>query len=381
MDADKRDFKHDTAIRLPFARAIRERDSLNILKTIESDPAVAEIGPFHAADLDAVTAIAPPAQAFLRSGWFEAADPGFSIVGARRADGTPVFALPLVDRKIGPFSIKQLAGSYWPFRSAPIADNLADSELAAIIGEDAFQHALGRVWRYGPVYSDDPAARRLMALAPGQGWHVVRKSLATCYELDLAALRAAGSWPKGSTARKTRARERKLGDHGEVGYRFFDGTGLDAQTMDAMAAVEANSWLARLDDGGDTKFLDPERRKIWETLSRDAALAPMLFGSLMSVGETPIAFTFGLEIGNRRYYIANNYHEDYAKFGPGKLSLYKDFEVATERGVGTISWGAGDAGYKTDMGAEPGPEILDLLFVRGGALAALLRPLFLRTGQ
>ncbi|MGP1284109.1 MAG: GNAT family N-acetyltransferase [Parasphingopyxis sp.] len=367
-------------MRLRFARVSRERFRLNIHRTVETDPAVADIGAFGAADLDAVTAVAHPAQAFLRSGWFEAADPGFSIVGARRSDGAPVFALPIASRAIGPFTVRQVAGSYWPFRSAPIAADLADRELAAIIGAGAFRKALGPVWRYGPVYSDDPAARRLMALAPAQGWHVIRKPLGICYELDLAALRAAGPWPKGSTARKARARERKLGEQGSVEYRFFDGTGLDARTMDAIAAVEADSWLARLDSGGDTKFLNPERRRIWAALSRDPVLAPMLFGSLMTVGDTPIAFTFGLEVGGRRYYIANSYREDHAKFGPGKLSLYKDFENATERGVGTISWGAGDAGYKTDMGAEAGPEILDLLFVRGRMLTALLRPVFLRMG-
>jgi hypothetical protein len=47
--------------------------------------------------------------------------------------------------------------------------------------------------------------------------------------------------------------------------------------------------------------------------------------------------------------------------------------------VETIGWGAGDPGYKSEMGARPGPDILDLLFVRG-PLAALARPLWRSRG-
>ncbi|QLC21138.1 GNAT family N-acetyltransferase [Parasphingopyxis sp. CP4] len=336
------------------------------------------LAPFDAADINAVAAAADPAQAHLTAAWFGAADPDYSVIGARRDDGSPLLAIPFQTRSMGPFTVNQVAGSYWPFRSFPIAADLRDNELAAFLADPGFARAAGRIWRMGPIYSDDPTASRLIALAPAQGWQVIRKPLAQCYELDLAAIRAAGPWPKGSTARKNRARERKLAGDGAVEYRFFDGTKIDDTLMEAMAAIEAKSWLAQLDGGGDTKFLDPKIREIWSRIARDPGLAPKLFGSLMTAQDKPIAFTFGLEIKDRRYYIANNYDADYAKFGPGKLLLYKDFEQATERNIGTISWGAGDAGYKTDMGAAPGPDIVDLLFVRGRALAALLRPIFLR---
>jgi len=104
----------------------------------------------------------------------------------------------------------------------------------------------------------------------------------------------------------------------------------------------------------------------------------MLFGSVMTVGGAPAAFTFGIAAGSTRYYIANNYDERYTHFGAGRVLLYKDFERAAEQGVTRISWGLGDAGYKTEMGAAPGPELLDLLFVRGGVSAALARPLWKR---
>ena len=39
-----------------------------------------------------------------------------------------------------------------------------------------------------------------------------------------------------------------------------------------------------------------------------------------------------------------------------------------------ISWGVGDAGYKSEMGAQPGEHLIDLLFVRNALLARLLSP-------
>lgn len=358
----------------------RERVRLNILKAIESELPTIDVAPFSASELDAVTAAAHPAQAFLTSSWFGATGQSYAIIGARRPDGTPIAAMPLTERSIGPFRINEIPGSYWPFRSFPLAENVSAAELAMMLSSNEMQQAMGRLFRFGPVYSNDPTASRLIPIAKANGWHVIQKTLATCYELDLAALYAAGPWPKGSTARKNRARERKLSADSELGYRFLIGSEIDAASMAAMAAVEANSWLATLNSGGDTKFLDPNSRAIWEKLMADPALSQSLFASLMTVGETPIAFSFGLEVENCRYYIANNYDDSFSKFGPGKLLLYKDFEFAAERGIGKISWGAGDAGYKTEMGAKPGPEIQDLLFVRGKALAMLLRPLFLRAG-
>ena len=100
-----------------------------------------------------------------------------------------------------------------------------------------------------------------------------------------------------------------------------------------MAQIEAESWLGTLADGGDTKFRDPEMRRYWEDICTDPVLAAMLFGSLMWIGDTPAAFTFGIEAGPVRYYIANNYDQRFNQFGAGRVLLYDDFARAGERGV------------------------------------------------
>jgi len=58
--------------------------------------------------------------------------------------------------------------------------------------------------------------------------------------------------------------------------------------------------------------------------------------------------------------------------------LYDDFTGAAERGLARIDWGLGDGGYKRQMGAEEASSVSDLLFVRGAALAAILKPLWMR---
>jgi CelD/BcsL family acetyltransferase involved in cellulose biosynthesis len=330
------------------------------------------VAPVGAEGFDAVAAAAHPSHDFLRWAWFEAAAPGrIQAIAAHRDGGGPIAAIPFLPA--GRFSPARIPGSYWPYRSFPVAADVTSAQMTAMLAHSSLRSALGRVWRLGPVFADDPTAARLIEAAPAGGWTALVRSLGTSFELNLATLQ-----PKGATLRKNRARERALEEIGPVEWRFFSGEEWTAADRDAIAAVEANSWLAGLGSGADTKFLDPECRRIWERAAADPAIARMLRCSLLTVGDAPVAFTFGLEVGKVRYMIANNYDGRFAKCGPGKLLLYRDFAAAAERGIARIGWGAGDPGYKSEMGAAPGPEILDLLFVRGTALAALLRPFWSR---
>jgi len=347
-----------------------------------SGPASAAVSVARGDDalLDEVAGAADRAHRFLRAQWFRSTDDDLETLAACRADGTSLVAIPLTRRRIGPLTLAEVAGPYWPFRSFPISADAHDEELVAMLADSAAQRFLGRAWRLGPAYAGDPTADRLARLAGLAGWRVLERQLGNVFELDLAALRAEGEWPRAKTLRKNRWRERRLAEFGELAYCSFTGADWKAAHRDAMAEVERASWLAGLGEGGDTKFADAACRATWEAIAADQVLAPMLFGSLMTIGGEPAAFTFGLEAGATRYYIANNYNEKFGRFGPGKILLYRDFAECLDRGVSRISWGAGDAGYKSEMGAEASPAIRDLLFVRGAALAALIRPLFERGG-
>jgi CelD/BcsL family acetyltransferase involved in cellulose biosynthesis len=324
--------------------------------------------PATAADADAVAEIADPAHRFLRGAWAEAAGP-VRRWAALRGDGSPLALFPLVPRRLGPLEMREVAGCYWPFRSVAVAADAGPAELAAMLGAPELKRALGSVWRLGPTFDDDPGATRLVEAARAAGWSVLTRPLGTCFEIDVAALQAEGPWPSASAMKKNRWREKQLAKAGLVKLHSFSGATWCAADREAIAAIERNSWLARLGHAAAFQFADPSRRLYWEKVAADPVIARMIFGTILSVGGTPAAFGFGLQVGATRYQIANNFDERFSAHSAGRTLLLKDFEQAAAAGVRRISWGSGDAGYKSEIGAQPGPAIVDLLFVRPKLLA------------
>ena len=52
------------------------------------------------------------------------------------------------------------------------------------------------------------------------------------------------------------------------------------------------------------------------------------------------------------------------RFNIGKLVNYRSMDDAIAAGQRSLDLGAGDSGYKSEMGATEGYELVDLLFVR-----------------
>lgn len=311
---------------------------------------------------------------FLRAAWFEAAaDSSLMTLVARRHDGEAAAAIPLVARRPKAARLSEIPGSYWPFRSLPLAADCTDAELQALLASPS----LGRAWRWGPVPADDPALVRIAGLAPDCGWTALRRRLATTYRVDLKRLTGEGAWPSTKTLRKNRWLERRLAEQGELEFATVSGPAWSDEALETLAAIEAESWVAQK---GDTKFVNPAMRRVWARILRDPELAAMLSCSILRVGDIPAAFTFSVTSGRTRYYIANGYSDRFAAGSPGRILLYRDFADAAAAGIETIGWGAGDPGYKTEMGAEPGAELVDCLFVRGRILGALARPFWERRG-
>ena len=340
--------------------------------------AVAAVEPGASTALDLAAAADSETHAFLRAAWFAAGagmSPPATLVARDSASGEPFAAIPLVKRRLGPLSIRQVPGSYWPYRSFPVAADATEAELAILLASDQARRALGFAWRVGPIYADDPSLPRLAAAARQSGWSVLARRLGVAYVVDLKALFRAGPWPSTKTLRKNRWLERRLAEGGELHFRKVSGGDWCRETFDELAAIEAESWVARQSGKGDTKFLDVRNRRIWEEAVADPLIADRLSCSILRIGGEPAAFTFSLRCGATLYFIANSYGERFAQGSPGRVLLYRDFQEAGADGVETIGWGAGDPGYKSEMGAQPGPDILDLLIVRG-PFAALARPLW-----
>ncbi|WEK42791.1 MAG: GNAT family N-acetyltransferase [Candidatus Sphingomonas colombiensis] len=326
-----------------------------------------------ASAIDLVAEAAAPTHRFLRHQWYAAALKAYG--GAARTllvsvEDVPALALPMVVAGPAWLKMAMVPGSYWPFRSFPIAESAGLEVLEAALATLARQiNAL----RIGPVYQDDPAAAALVEVARARGWAVVERTVAQSFLLDMVAARAEGAWPRNSTLRKNRFHEKHLGAHGELDWRFLSGNDWPT-AFEALATVEQASWIADRTDGSDAKFTDTGHGAFWRSLADDATLAAMMRGALLSVDGRPAAFSFDLDIGGLRYAIANSYDPAYAKHSPGKLLYYRNLVDALAGGTTRVDWGAGDSGYKSVIGATPGPMIRDWLLLPPG-LPARLAPL------
>lgn len=339
------------------------------------------------ADLDTLAASADPARAFLRRAWYKA-DAGFGLCTllARRRDGTPVVAIPT--RPFGPMVMRARAvsSSYWPFRSFPMAKDATDAEIAALLDCAIIQRALGPTLRIGPVYNDDPAVVRLSRVAQSMGWTVITRVLGQTFIQDVSsggAGQAVGqAWASKSRQRKVRAYERKLEEaHGPLTVRTFSGPDWNPAVVADLRMIEANSWVGTTTDLSGAKFLNPANLAHWQTAISDSVLAQQLSATILYASGKPIAFSFDLRSGNVQYGIASSYHETMAKFSPGQIVTQRLIARSIAHGVTSIDWGSGDSGYKRALGAEPGAQIIDLLFVRGQVLAAALKPRWEMTGE
>ncbi|TFI58599.1 GNAT family N-acetyltransferase [Sphingomonas parva] len=332
------------------------------------------------AEIDAAAARADSRHLFLRRAWYAASErPGARTLIACRADGSIVAALPTLPGLAG--ALREVPGGYWPFRSFPIASDLGDDELGALLASPPARRVLGPVWRIGPVYADDPTLVRLLRVCRGAGWTALPRRIAPSFRLDMAALRREGTWPRGSTLKKNRFHEKHLASHGALEWRFVSGSDWTPALFEALAEVERKSWIASETDGSDAKFMAPQHRRIWEGAARDPVLARAMRAAILSVDGTPAAFSFDLDAGALKYAIANSYDPRLAKHSPGKCLYYRNLVEALDRGIETVDWGAGDSGYKRTIGAEPGPDLVDVLFVRRPIPAALLGPLWRASGR
>ena len=320
--------------------------------------------------LDRLAASLDPDHEFLRAAWFRAAGADATLL-AKSADGRPLAAFPTTSAGPAAVGARAVVGAYWPFRAIPVSPQLNDADLESLLADPRTRAALGPLWRMGPFYEDDPAGARLLEAAPKAGWTLLSRSLGSTYLLEVAELQAQGPWPRPSTLKRIRNYERQLGD---VRYERISGDGWSAEVFDALAEVEAASWIASRTDGSGAKFLNADARAFWEKAAANPVLSEMMSALILRVGGKAVAFCFDLNVGTLQYSIAGSYDAGFARLKPGKIVTYRNIEWALERGIARIDWGAGDGGYKREIGAVKGPGIVDCLFVRNGFVASMLRP-------
>jgi CelD/BcsL family acetyltransferase involved in cellulose biosynthesis len=334
--------------------------------------------------IDAVAEQADEGHRFLRYQWFAAS---IAAYGGRartlivERDGQPIIALPLAG--FGPEAARLAAipGCYWPFRGFPACADASDGAFDVLI--DRLGQEVNGL-RIGPSYDGDPAVSGLIAAARRRRWVVLDRFVADSYLLDMAAAQSQGAWPRASTLKKNRFHEKHLAGHGVLDWRFLSGADLAAGGFDQLAAVEQKSWIAARTDGSDAKFTKRGHGAFWRQAAADPVIAEMMSAALLTVDGAPAAFSFDLNLGTLKYAIANSYDPAFAKHSPGRLLYYRNLVRALESRMTKVDWGAGDSGYKSAIGAEPGPAIRDWLLLRPGApsmLGRVLKGMWRRSGQ
>lgn len=323
--------------------------------------------------IDPVADAAAETHRFLRWQWYRAAIESYG--GTPRTvvvdwAGAAVLALPIVPTGAAAIGLVQIPGAYWPFRSFPVSDSTDAAVYDRALGEIAAQ---ANALRIGPVYDDDASAMPLIAAARAAGWTALPRFIATSYLLDIAAARSAGPWPRTSTLKKNRFHEKHLSGYGRLDWDFHSGTDWTPRLFDALADVERASWIDTDTDGRDAKFTHTGHGAFWRAAATDPILADMMWAAVLRVDRRPVAFSFDINAGTRKYAIANSYASWAAKHSPGKLLYYRNLIRAAEDGIVSVDWGAGDAGYKATIGAQEGPAIRDWLLLRPGLPAALGR--------
>ncbi|HZG46081.1 MAG TPA: GNAT family N-acetyltransferase [Allosphingosinicella sp.] len=325
------------------------------------------------AAIDAAALSADERHQLLRRAWFEGAGAqNVTTVTAARDDGQLLAALPLTDVGKPFIHVRAVPGSYWPFRSFPVAQHASDEEFAAFLSASAVKRALGWAWRLGPVEAGDPTVVRLLKLARRSGWSVLQRQVGTFFVLNIGEAEEDEPWPRPSTLRNIKKHEKRLAKLGPLEFRFVSGNDWSPAVFADLERIERNSWVGTK-PGADAKFLDPARRRGWETVAADPALSSMLSVGVLYIGGEPVSFSFGMNCGGIRYCVATSYDQRFAKHSPGTVTGYRTYFEAARRGVRLLDLGSGDGGEKSSMGAVAGPAAMDYLFVRGRVAAALLR--------
>ncbi|MFM7349284.1 MAG: GNAT family N-acetyltransferase, partial [Erythrobacter sp.] len=297
-----------------------------------------------------------------------------SCAGARtlvvRRGDAPIAAIPTIPFGPAIAGARKVPGPYWPMRAVPLAADCDPLELARAWEGPAARH-LGPAWRLGPARADDRGTLILAEAARLAGWQVLSRPAGTAWVIDCAALRAAG-WPRASTAKRLRRMERRLERLGTATWQHVRGSGWSEGVLEELGRIEASSWIATETDGRGAKFMTPAQRAQWQAALTDPLLAQVLSTTILRVDGRAAAFTFDCDDGPIRYGIAGSYVAGLASYEIGKLANYRTLADSIADGQQVLDMGAGDSGYKREMGAVEGYRLVDLLFVRHPAAARLM---------
>lgn len=95
-----------------------------------------------------------------------------------------------------------------------------------------------------------------------------------------------------------------------------------------------------------SQFLDPQQRIFYKELVQAFGSSGWLLFSVVLFDQTPIAFHFGFEYGNRLIWYKPTFNTDYLKHSPGEVLIKFLLEYALERKVAEFDFTIGEEAFK-----------------------------------
>jgi CelD/BcsL family acetyltransferase involved in cellulose biosynthesis len=301
-----------------------------------------------------------------------------AVVIGRRADGQPLFLIPLaVTRGI----VRRLTwlGTDLCDYNAPLlahdfADHVAPAEFRALWSQICAQLQNSPQHRHDiidltkmPVTvgrQDNPFMQLDVGLNPS-GAHLTQ--LQGTWDEFYQARRSS------STRRRDRTKRKRLGEIGEV--RFITPQAADdiARTMETLIEQKSKSFAHM---GVANIFTPPGHRDFYFDLATNPRTRHLVHVSRLEVGSTWAAANLGLMFGGCYYHVLASYDDgEVSRYGPGAAHLRDLLCYAIGRGLRCFDFTIGDERYKLEW-SDSSISLYDHVTsasARGWPVAALTR--------
>ena len=321
----------------------------------------------------------PDGNEFLSPTWFQAWEKTFKdekwslsnrFLSLKNSTGL-LAVLPVGKRLLLPFiSFLAIPSYYMPQRAFPVKD----CELA---------NALGIILKFLESNLDATALRIGPVDTNNQFYNAIKNQLSTnqwsCIELpsgDLYNLELADNWDAYSKNIRGRAKKadyylRKINKKGKVELKLYTKLSTDDidKILDDLQTIESNSWVAK---SGDPRFLGKSNKQFWQCVLVDDYLKTLFKIWIIYFDDEAAGFCLTLDSGTVRYQLINGYVSSLGKFSLGHIIFKQMIVDAIESGIKRINFGEGDSGHKSEWGAKPSSQLIDIIAFRPGLAGKIL---------
>jgi Acetyltransferase (GNAT) domain len=308
--------------------------------------------------------------------------PPLRYVTVRREDGVLVGALPLVVLKFGPFSFDATAGFFLPYRSLPLAGSNDMMEATCVTMVNALAAAgksrLGL--RIGPTSTKDPMSAALIAALRSRQWHVGILNSGEIFGVELPTTLSEFDKACSSIIKRTNYYERRLRRLANLKIIEYSGKNTHdwERPLSDVAKIECNSWLKK--KNGNLIFDGIDNKKFWARILCDQFLSRCASIWIMYIDDRPASFSFGIDLGETKYTLANLYDETFKTYRCGNILSHHVLAAAVREGQRLFEWGKGDSGYKQQWNAKPIHSLRDIVALPPRPISAIVKEMLKRQG-